>query len=163
MTSSPSPDTREAFDQFRRILRESGLRSALAYLLLLTDYRYIAIFRFREGRSTAAVFYDREHPEILRTDEVPESATYCCFVRDEKGIFTTADAIADRRLDTHIAREAVRAYCGVPILTPDGDILGTLCHYDSVPRDPEQIDLELVLQVASALEQTGSVPPYPDA
>lgn len=134
----------------------------MAYLLQLTDYRYIAIFRFKDGKSTAAAFYDRDHPDVLRTDEVPESATYCCFVRDEKGVFTTADALCDPRLTSHAARAAIRAYCGVPILTPDGEILGTLCHYDSVPRDPDQIDIQLMLQVASALEQTKSVPDYPD-
>ena len=43
-----------------------------------------------------------------------------------------------------------------------GEILGTLCHYDLVPRNPEQIDLELIIQVASALAQGGHVPPYPE-
>lgn len=157
----PKTDTNAAFTRFSQLLREDGLRPALAYLLGLTDYRYIAIFKFKNGMSTAAVFYDRDNPEVLRTDEVPESATYCCFVRDEKGIFTTADALHDPRLTSHIARDAVQAYCGVPILTPEGEILGTLCHYDTVPRYPEQIDIELMLQVASALNQTNSVPDYP--
>jgi len=159
---SPIPDTNTAFARFSHALREDGLRPALAYLLGLTDYRYIAIFRFRNGKSTAAAFYDRDNPEVLQSDEVPESATYCCFVRDEKGVFTTVDAMHDPRLTHHVSREAVQAYCGVPVLTPEGEILGTLCHYDTVPRDPGQIDIELMLQVASALDQTHSVPDYPD-
>lgn len=159
---TPTPDTDTAFAQFSHVLREEGLRPALAYLLRLTDYRYIAIFRFRDGQQTTAAFYDRENPEALRSDDIPESATYCCFVRDEKGVFTTVDALRDPRLTSFAAREAIRAYCGVPVLTPEGEILGTLCHYDSVPRDSDQIDIQLMLQVASALEQTNSIPGYPD-
>ena len=62
-----------------------------------------------------------------------------------------------------MARDAVPAYCGVPILTPEGELIGTLCHYDLVPRDPQQLDLELLLQVAVALSKPGLVPPYPQA
>lgn len=161
-TRVPPPDTDEAFATFMRLLREAGLRPALAYLLELTDYRYIAIFRFRDDLITAIEFYDREDPAAASTGIVPVSSTYCCFVRDSKGMFTTANSLLDARVAGHVKRETVQAYCGIPILTPDGEILGTLCHFDDVPRDPEQIDLELVLQVASALEQTGSVPAFPD-
>ena len=38
-------------------------------------------------------------------------------------------------------------------MTPEGEILGTLCYYDQVPRDPAQLDLELMLRVASSLAQ----------
>jgi hypothetical protein len=43
----------------------------------------------------------------------------------------------------------------------EGTLLGTLCHYDLVPRDPSTIDLELMLQVASTLARRDLVPPYP--
>ncbi len=153
--------TEEAFARFLHALDKQGLRPALALLLGPTDYRFIAIFRFEDGKANAAVFYDRENPAVLRVDEVPASATYCCFARDARGAFITADAMQDPRLVNHVAREAVRAYCGVPLMTAEGEILGTLCHYDLVPRDPEQVDMALILQVASALVQRELVPPYP--
>lgn len=156
------PDTDEAFATFMRLLGEAGLRPALAYLLELTDYRYIAIFRFKDDLITATAFYDRDDPAAESAGIVPVSSTYCCFVRDSKGMFTTVNSLLDTRVSGHVKRETVQAYCGIPILTPDGDILGTICHFDDVPRDPEQIDIELILQVASALEQTGSVPAFPD-
>ena len=156
-------DTELAFAIFLQTLKSSGPRAALAYLLKLTDYRFIAIFRFQDGMATAALFYDRENPEIQRTDEVPATATYCCYARDARGVFTTANALLDPRLTTHVAREAVQTYCGIPVMTAEGDILGTLCHYDTVPRDPDQIDLSLMLQVASALEQSHLIPEYPKA
>jgi len=150
-----------AFETFSRTLATSGLRPALAYLLSLTDYRYIAIFRFENGQANAAVYVDRENPEVMGIAEVPEQATYCCFVRDSGGAFTTADSMQDARLVQHMARPSVRAYCGVPVMDAEGVLMGTLCHYDVVPRDPKQIDLELVMQVASALAYGGHVPPYP--
>ena len=76
-------------------------------------------------------------------------------------MFTTANALTDTRLDRHPAREAVLAYCGVPVMDSSGNLLGTLCHYDVVPRDPSQLDMALLLQVAVALEQGHHVPPYP--
>jgi hypothetical protein len=45
--------------------------------------------------------------------------------------------------------------------SPEGDVLGTLCHYDVVPRDSSQIDLALMCEIASALEQWQAVPDYP--
>ena len=153
--------TEAHFRQFDAILSASGVRAALAWLVGLTDYRFIAIFRFEAGQATAAVFHDRENPEQLTTDEVPDTATYCCYVRDSRGVFSVADAAADPHTAAHPARDAVRAYCGVPLLTAEGELLGTLCHYDLLPRDPEQIDLPLLLQVASRLALGGFVPPYP--
>ena len=150
-----------AFETFSQTLATSGLRLALAYLLSLTDYRFIAIFQFEDGKANAAVYVDRENPLVLAVDEVPQEATYCCFVRDSGGVFMTADSMQDPRLEEHPKRPAVRAYCGVPVMDAEGTIIATLCHYDVVPRDPTQIDLELMMQVASALAYGGHVPAYP--
>ncbi|MEO5735564.1 MAG: GAF domain-containing protein [Rubrivivax sp.] len=155
--------TDAAFARFTATLDADGLRPALRDLLGLTDYRFIAIYRFRNGLANAAVHVDRDNPEVLQAQEVPASATYCCFARDARGVFSTANSMTDPRLSNHVAREVVRAYCGVPVLTPEGEILGTLCHYDLVPRDSEQIDLPLMLQVCSLLAQRELVPPYPES
>ncbi len=133
----------------------------MADLLLPTEYRFIAIFRFNGDRANAAVFYDRENPDVLNVEEVPASATYCTFARAERAAFFTEDAMDDIRLKSHVAREHVRAYCGAPIITPEGEILGTLCHYDLVPRDPSQVDLALMCEICSAIEQRRLVPDYP--
>jgi GAF domain-containing protein len=151
------------YARFSGLLASNGPREALAYVLGLSEYRFIGIFRFQNGKANAALHYDRENPAVTAGTEVPDTATYCCYVRDSKGHFTTANALTDPRLTQHPAREAVLAYCGIPILRPDGELLGTLCHYDVVPRDPGQLDLNLLIQVASTLEQGGHVPPYPAA
>ena len=105
--------------------------------------------------------YDRLNPTLLRVQAVPDTATYCRSERDSKGVFMTAHALLDPRTTGHPARETVPAYCGVPVMDAFGEILGTLCHYDVVPRDPEQVNIELIIQVASALAQGGHIPPYP--
>ena len=160
----PRPaDTPAAFETFRATMADGGLRSGLAYLLGLTDYRFIGIWRFQDGKANAAAHYDRENPEVTTAAEVPDNATYCCYVRDSKGVFMTAHAMLDPRTVGHPARESVPTYCGVPVMDPEGTILGTLCHYDLVPRDPLQVDLELMLQVSSFLAHGHHVPPYPSA
>ncbi|MCZ2495232.1 GAF domain-containing protein [Xylophilus sp. Kf1] len=153
--------TADSFQAFRSAFDTQGLRSALATLLRLTDYRFIGIWRFDQGRAAAAAHFDREMPDRQQAAEVPESATYCTIVRDSGEPFATADAMADRRLDRHPAREEVRTYCGIPLMGSDGAVMGTLCHYDLVPRDPEQINVELMLMVGSFLALNGHVPPYP--
>jgi len=157
---APADDT---FARFAATLEAAGLRAALAYLLGLTDHRFIAIFRFQGGKANAAVYVDRDNPEVLGVDEVPASATYRCYALDARGVFSRADAMSDPRLNDHVAREFVKSYCGVPVMTPEGEILGTLCHYDLVPRNPDQVDLMLILQVASLLGRSRLVPPYPHA
>jgi GAF domain-containing protein len=153
----------EAFARFNALLQAQGLRPALAFLRSLSEYRYISIFRFHHGKATTAVHYDRDNPDVLTTSEVPESATYCVFARDTRSLFATPDSMTDARLVDHVAREAVQAYCGLPMFEDDGSLLGVLCHYDTVPRDPAQLDLELLVQVTSVLRRGGHVPPYPFA
>lgn len=159
--SSITLTTEAAFEGFSRILAASGARDALAFIAGLSDYRYIGVFRFQGGKANAAIHYDRQNPDCLRAQEVPDTATYCCFVRNSRGQFSTANALADPRLAQHPARNDVQAYCGIPLLDAEGVLLGTLCHYDTVPRDPEQLDFELLLRVASALVLGGHIPPYP--
>jgi len=72
----------------------------------------------------------------------------------------TANAMLEARTKDHPQREIIPANCGIPIMDAEGVILGTLCHYDVVPRDPEQIDLPLMLSVASALARGSQVRPY---
>jgi len=151
----------ESFAAFRHTFDSEGLRAALAGLLELTDYRYIGIWRFQDARAAAAAHVDRENPDEQHAQEVPETATYCTLVRDQRAPFKTADSELDPQLGLHPARHVVRTYCGIPLMDSSGEILGTLCHYDLVPRDPEQINIELMLMVASFLVSNGHVPAYP--
>lgn len=83
-----------------------------------------------------------------RTDSI------CTLVVEQVGPLV----IPDTHLDPRVARRAtvtgpmsVRAYAGVPVVTPDGYALGTLCVIDHRPRafSPEQI--ESLTQLAEVL------------
>jgi GAF domain-containing protein len=156
-----STSTSAAFAKFVVTHRTRDLRTALATLLRLTDYRFIGLWRFQDGKANAVVHYDREDPTVIDAQEVPDTATYCCFVRDRKAPFKTPNALIDERLAEHAAREQVATYCGVPVMDSHGNVLATLCHYDLVPREPEQVNLELMLMVAAYIVNNGHLPPYP--
>ena len=161
MPDSLSSPTASAFAKFVVTHRTQGLRAALATLVKMTDYRFIGLWRFQDGKANAVVHYDREDPSKTTTQEVPDTATYCCFVRDTKAPFKTPNALIDERLASHSAREQVTTYCGVPVMDSLGNVLATLCHYDVVPRDPDQVNLELMLMVAAYIANNGNLPPYP--
>lgn len=156
-------DSLAAFNTFSTLLATEGIRAALYSVLRKSDYRFIGIFRFRNGKATSTVHVDRMDLNDLQAATVDEAATYCTLVRDGKAPFVTADATLDPRTALHEARDVVRAYAGIPIVARDGEFIGTLCHYDLEPRSPEQLDLSLLLRVATALGQSGQVPPYPGA
>jgi GAF domain-containing protein len=151
----------ENFRHFNDVLETSGVRAAFAYLVGLTDYRFISLYRFKDQKSIAVLYYDREHPTEPATTETDADTTYCWFVRDQKQIFSTVNAASDPQLQDHPKREIIAAYCGLPIFDERGDVLGTLCHYDPCPRDPAQLDMHLLMQVISALKQGDHIPPYP--
>lgn len=155
--------TTEKFERFNGILEGEGIRASLAYLLGLTDYRFISIFRFDGNKVRSVVHHDIDTPDVLETAEEDIDSTYCCYVRDTRGIFTTANALLDDRLGDHTKRATLSAYCGFPVMDPAGHVEGTLCHYDVVPRNPGQIDMELMLLVCSTLQRSGKIPAYPAA
>jgi len=135
----PIISTKAAFAQFSETLQAQGIREALAYLLSLTEYRFIGVFGFGSGMTYAIAHYDRENPDALDGDSAPDVSGYGDYVRDCKRSFVTADATMDERLRKHPARNSVPAYCGVPVMDPDGAVLGSLCHYDIVPREKQII------------------------
>ena len=100
-------EEKAAFANFAVMHRAEGLRPALAQQLKLTDYRFIGIWRFENGKANAVVHYDRENPEVLAATEVPDTATYCCYVRESGQPFMTPNALVDARLGSHPAREQV--------------------------------------------------------
>lgn len=151
-----------ALNVFDALLEKEGVRAALYSLLRLTNYRYISVFRFKDGKATSTVHVDRQNLNVLQADEVDDTATYCCYVRDIRSTFVTEDASKDPETATHVAKDAVRAYAGIPIFAANGELIGTLCHYDTEPRDPQQLDMAILTEVARKLAAPGLIPPYPN-
>ncbi len=95
----------------------------------------------------------------LAATALPRSLSFCERAMAQAELFIVPDATRDDRFtELPLVREEprVRFYAGAPLLTPEGDILGTLCVMDRVPRElgPEQSAalLRLSRQVMLQLE-----------
>jgi PAS domain S-box-containing protein len=88
----------------------------------------------------------------LDADQTPREVSFCGHVVASGEALTVADALEDPRFsDNPLVTGApnVRFYAGVPLQTPDGFVLGTLCAIDHSPRllSAKQIQmLELLAQ-----------------
>lgn len=145
------------FDRFRSVLLMEGVRSALAYLVGLSDYRYIALQRVEGGAVRHLAYLDRLNPHIADPGPMPAERSYCTFVAHSRQVFRTNDSYADERLHAHPSRGMIRSYCGIPLFDEDGRLIGVMSHWDVMPRSASQLDYLLMLEVAGALVRDGRV------
>lgn len=97
---------------------------------------------------------------------IPRRMTLCDRTVRGEGALVVGDATTDPtaiRYGMHVDGAPVRFYAGYPIETPDGYRLGSLCVFDTAPRDPAQVDVEhlrdLALRVQNELwEEVGWTP-----
>jgi len=76
--------------------------------------------------------------------EVPYPDFFCGHAIRQRDVFVVPDALEDPRFAKHalvVDPPRARSYAGVPLVTPQDQVLGTLCVIDFVPRkfDPKQI------------------------
>jgi GAF domain-containing protein len=93
------------------------------------------------------------------TRETPLSYSFCRYAVDAGAPFVVEDAERHPLVRDNPAVEelGVRAYAGVPLVTPEGHALGTLCVTDTTPREwsPKQIQTleELASSIMESLEK----------
>ena len=83
--------------------------------------------------------------------EMPLSAGYCPYALDARDAYAFADARLEPELAANPAcrRLGVVAYAGVPLRTPDGEAIGTLCAVDFEPHDWTADELALMADLAA--------------
>lgn len=147
-----SPTTNLA--HLRRLVTAGDLRGALRYLNAQTPHRFTGLYEFRDPTLVNQQIVDKADPESTSLPDVPVTATYCAFTRSTRGPLVISDARRDDRWRDHPAREEIVSYCGVPLLDEQGEVFGTICHYDygTVEISPENVEL---LEAMSALLLNG--------
>lgn len=136
---------------FLSTLDAQGPSAALAYLNEGVPHRYSAIYRLSNGMFENVYLHDKRGeviPAFLAA--VPFTDSFCQFVRRDLP-FSTADSATDPRLDGHRYQGVVMSYHGVPIVDEDGEILGTLCHFDIDAYDLSDPEFVLLQEAAGPL------------
>ncbi|MEO8343231.1 MAG: GAF domain-containing protein [Gallionella sp.] len=144
----------EAITNLKLILANDDVRAAVAYLNSLSSQRFTSLYRFNDETLHTLTFFDREHPEIQSSSDIPVLESYCIFVRESGEIFLTHDAQQDERAHNHPKQKMVQSYCGVPLLDQDGKMFGTICHFDFSPGHIADVDVELLEYMAQLLSKS---------
>jgi len=83
--------------------------------------------------------------------DIPCDIAFCAHTIQQTELFAFQDALADEQFATNplvISAPNIRFYAGVPLITPEGYAIGTLCVMDRVPRELS-LEQEETLQVLS--------------
>jgi len=135
-------------DRFRSEVQQGGLARGLQLLNDPIEHRYTGIYRLTGGVLMNIELIDKEgeiKPEFLM--EVPLEDSFCQFVLRD-GVFRTSDTGKEPVLDGHKYQGVLLSYTGVPIVGPDGELYGTLCHFDALKRDLPEKDFEVLKDAA---------------
>ncbi|WP_370460808.1 hybrid sensor histidine kinase/response regulator [Brasilonema octagenarum] len=73
----------------------------------------------------------------LDVEEMPVDIGFCPFCIQQRDILIIPDTLSDERFATNpvvTSAPYVRFYAGVPLVTPEGHVIGVVCVVDRVPR-----------------------------
>jgi diguanylate cyclase (GGDEF)-like protein len=91
----------------------------------------------------------------MEASEVQRDYAFCSHaIREPQQPFLVPDTAADSRFSDNplvIGPASIRAYLGVPLVTPEGHALGTLCVLDRVPRPGYQDQVVALKTLARAV------------
>ena len=150
-TSRRSAPTDGVCDQCTAIIASQGVRQAIKFLNERTRFRFTGVYRVDPPQLCNVELFDRENPELNLSGGVTRlNATYCALTY-ASGPFETDDSRSDHRLTDHASRQSVISYAGVPLRLANGQVWGTLCHFDLRPRLLPHGERAILESVAPAL------------
>ena len=103
-----------------------------------------------EGRDFYKSCFGFEGP--LAAARELEGQTFCHFALVSAGPLLIPDTLADpvfRDVPT-VKSMGVRAYAGIPLLTDEGQAIGSFCAIDFQPRDWSALDVEILTELAAS-------------
>ncbi|MEH1788684.1 MAG: GAF domain-containing protein [Nostoc sp.] len=87
----------------------------------------------------------------LDVSEMPRSVGLSYLCQEQRNVVVVPDTLADEKLASNpvvTGYPYIRFYAGVPLITPMGDMLGTLCVIDQVPRQISQKQIEALVALS---------------
>jgi GAF domain-containing protein len=111
-------------------------------------YRYSAVFGFDGDRLHNICLIDKENPNISKCPDQPITDSYCMYIQRSGDRFSVETALKDSRVAGHPKQRSFQCYYGIPLYGPDGQMLGTVCHFDGLP-------IRVTEEIASALDEVG--------
>ncbi len=119
---------------FSLLVGEGRIADALVYLNSQTPFRFTGVYRVSGLCISNLYLYDRQTGFGSDQSVGPVAATFCLWVQETLSVVQMTDSMSDPRAVGHAKREAVRSYCGGPIRSDRGELLGTICHFDYEPH-----------------------------
>ncbi len=136
----------------RSALETDGLAGAARELNKQVPHRYTGIF-VKEGPQLRNVaLFDKQTPRPPLWPPFPLGNSFCSLVISSGDALAIASVATDARdiVRSHPAARVVQAYCGVPLISSQGEILGTLCHFDE-HASPSKLDMVELLAIPPLL------------
>ncbi|MGH1392963.1 MAG: GAF domain-containing protein [Trichormus sp.] len=109
------------------------------------------------GTSIALVNFIDEHRQWFKAKlgldvgEMPRHVGFCYLCQEQQDIVVIPDALADDRLATNPIVNSYpcgRFYAGVPLFSPQGQMLGTLCVIDQQPKQLSQQQIDALIALS---------------
>lgn len=120
-------------DKFRATLKADGLWAAMRWLNNRVPYRFTAIFAFDGDTLRNVCLVDKEDANTTHCADQLIGDSYCIYVQRFGERFSVEASMSDKRVEGHPKRRSYQCYYGIPLLSPDGNLLGTVCHFDTAP------------------------------
>lgn len=143
-----STSLRPVVERFRQTLVSQGLLAAMRVANAQSSHRFTAIYFFDGSMLRNLLLVDRDDPTVRSCPDLPVLESYCLYVREQAARFQVEASREDARVLEHPKREVVQSYCGIPIVTSDGALWGTICHFDYAPRPFAEDEVGLLEAVA---------------
>lgn len=134
--------------EFKSILDVRGLFAAMRWLNEQVPYRYSAIFSFDGEVLRNICLIDKENRNIHNCPDQPITQSYCMYIRRSGERFSVEETLLDPRVQDHPKRQSFQCYYGIPLYSVKGHLLGTVCHFDTLP-------IHITAEIASALDEVG--------
>src|SRR5580698_3110586 len=131
--------------KFKMTLQADGLRAAMRWLNDRVPYRYTAIFAFDGEMLRNICLIDKDNSTVTNCADQPIAESYCMYIHRSRERFNVEQALLDARVEGHPKRRSFQCYYGIPLFDAQGKMLGTVCHFDSMP-------VRVTEEVAEALD-----------